>query len=64
MTLITKKMHKINNQQDVGSVYLSQTYKEKFYRLYIECLSQGFTSNEARDYAELTLTGKNFHKKN
>lgn len=36
-------------------------YKEKFYKIWVECVKNGFTTNDARDYAQLELVGRKFH---
>lgn len=35
-------------------------FKLKFYKLWQEAISQGFSSVDAREYASLELTGKPF----
>jgi hypothetical protein len=40
---------------------MNQIFREKFNQLFWLCLSQGFSTVEARNYANLELTGKLFH---
>lgn len=41
---------------------LPANYYERFYKIWLQCMQVGFTTTDARDYAELELRGKKFHK--
>lgn len=40
---------------------MSKSYREKFCVLFWKALAEGYSCNDARDYASLELTGRTFH---
>lgn len=40
---------------------MNAVFKEKFNKLFWQCIANGFSTVEARDYSSLELTGKLYH---
>lgn len=40
---------------------LPVNYFERFFKIWLDCMTQGFTTVDARNYAELELRSRLFH---